>query len=53
MPAADAGPDLPGSVAAIRDERLYSLVQGGDYSEHTLELDIPGPGFGAYTFTFG
>jgi len=53
VPAADAGSDLSGSVATVRDERLYTLVQGAGYGEHTLELDIPEPGLRAYTFTFG
>ena len=48
-----AGSDVTGSMAMIRDEQLYTLVQGSGYGEHTLELDIPGPGLRAYTFTFG
>jgi thiol-disulfide isomerase/thioredoxin len=47
------GPDAPGGVAMVRDEQLYQIVAGKDYSEHTLELEIPGPGLRAYTFTFG
>ncbi|HUK39277.1 MAG TPA: redoxin domain-containing protein [Methanomicrobiales archaeon] len=53
VPAAEAGPDVAGSVVTVSDERLYSLIQGSGYRLHTLELDIPEPGFRAYTFTFG
>jgi len=49
----NAGADVRDSTVTIRDERLYSLVQGNDYSEHTLELRVPKPGLRAYTFTFG
>ena len=48
-----AGADVANGTATIRDQRLYSLVQGSDYGVHTLELDVPGPGLAAYTFTFG
>jgi thiol-disulfide isomerase/thioredoxin len=50
---AGAGSDVSGSVALVRDNQLYTIVEGADYGEHTLELDIPGPGLRAYTFTFG
>ncbi len=53
VPSTEAGSDLAGNVTTIGDERLYSLIQGTGYGEHTLELDIPGPGLRAYTFTFG
>jgi len=53
VPAADAGSDVTGGMVTVRDERLYTLIQGTDYREHTLELDIRGPGLRAYTFTFG
>ena len=48
-----AGTDVANGTATIRDQRLYSLVQGSDYGVHTLELDVPGQGLMAYTFTFG
>jgi Tfp pilus assembly ATPase PilU len=48
-----AGPDVTGGVATIHDERLYQLVAGKAYGDHTLELDIPEAGLRAYTFTFG
>mgnify|MGYP003393865779 CR=1 FL=1 len=36
----------------IKANQLYSLVEGDDYSEHTLEIDTPA-GLDAFTFTFG
>jgi thiol-disulfide isomerase/thioredoxin len=48
-----AGSDVSGGIAMIRDNQLYNIVQGSDYGEHILELDIPQPGLRAYTFTFG
>jgi thiol-disulfide isomerase/thioredoxin len=48
-----AGADVNEGVVTVRDQRLYSLVQGSDYGVHTLELDIVKPGLQAYTFTFG
>ena len=48
-----AGSDVTNSTVAIQAEQLYTLVQGSGYGGHTLELDIPGPGLRAYTFTFG
>ncbi len=33
--------------------QLYTLFDSNDYSEHTIEIDIPSPGFEAFTFTFG
>ena len=37
----------------IKDETLYKLIEGVDYSEHTLMLKIKKPGLKAFTFTFG
>jgi len=48
-----AGSDVSGGIAIIRDNQLYTIVQGSDYGEHILELDIPQSGLRAYTFTFG
>ncbi len=41
------------SVVTVKDEQLYTLVDGKDYGVHTLELDSHGPGLRVYTFTFG
>lgn len=34
-------------------QRLYNLVTNKNYGEHTIEIDVKGPGFQIYTFTFG
>lgn len=44
--------DKDGTVT-IKENRLYDLVKGVDYKEHTLQLQIEGSGLDAYTFTFG
>ncbi len=49
----NAGADVNGSTVMVLNEQLYTLVQGTDYGEHTLELDSTRPGLRAYTFTFG
>jgi thiol-disulfide isomerase/thioredoxin len=41
------------STAFIKSQRLYNLIQGSDYGQHTIEIDIEGAGLDAYTFTFG
>ncbi len=47
---ADVGSD---SAAHIKDNRLYQLIGQGDYSEHTIEIDVDSGTLDAYTFTFG
>lgn len=37
----------------IQEEQLYPLIEGEDYGEHLLEIEIMKPGIRAYTFTFG
>jgi cytochrome c biogenesis protein CcdA/thiol-disulfide isomerase/thioredoxin len=37
----------------VQASQLYTLFDSNDYSEHTLEIDIPQSGFNAFTFTFG
>ncbi|MDP2789284.1 MAG: cytochrome c biogenesis protein CcdA [bacterium] len=37
----------------IKEEKLYSLIEGKDYGEHTLRIKIISPGLMAFTFTFG
>ena len=44
--------DADGYVT-VQDNRLYKLVHDENAGEHLLELEIEGPGFQAYTFTFG
>ena len=40
-------------VVFIDEQRLYNVVDGGDYSERTITIDVKGKGFKLYTFTFG
>ncbi len=37
----------------IKDEKLYTIVEGASYGKHNLELRIKKPGLKAFTFTFG
>jgi len=37
----------------IQANMLYNLIQGTSYGQHTVEIDVEGPGLDAYTFTFG
>ncbi len=37
----------------VTDERLYEIVKGEGYGEHTLELTVETPGLEVYTLTFG
>lgn len=39
--------------ATIREDRLYKLINGADYGEHTIEIEVENSGLEAYTFTFG
>ncbi len=41
------------NTVSISENKLYTLIEGSDYGEHTLELDIEGGGLDAFTFTFG
>jgi thiol-disulfide isomerase/thioredoxin len=43
----------PLAPVLVKEDRLYKIVEGTSYGEHTLELMIEGPGLRAYTFTFG
>ncbi len=36
----------------IKGNQLYTLIEGDNYGEHTLEIDLPA-GLNAFTFTFG
>jgi cytochrome c biogenesis protein CcdA/thiol-disulfide isomerase/thioredoxin len=37
----------------VQASQLYTLFDSSDYSEHTIEIEIPDSGFSAFTFTFG
>ncbi len=51
---ADAGADVtPDGTILVKDNRLYKLIEGSDYGEHTIEIQIENPGLKAFTFTFG
>ena len=41
------------STAFIKENRLYKAVEGADYGEHTIEIDVINGTLDAYTFTFG
>lgn len=37
----------------IKDETLYTIIEGNDYGKHVLKIKIPKKGLKAFTFTFG
>lgn len=37
----------------IKENRLYDIIQGTEYGEHTLEIDIPAEDLDTFAFTFG
>ncbi len=40
-------------IANITDYKLYNIVTGNDYGQHTVRIDVTGKGFKLFTFTFG
>ena len=40
-------------TALIKEDRLYNIVNGSSYGEHTIEIDVESGTLDAYTFTFG
>ncbi len=49
-----AGADVaPDSTMRVLENRLYKVIKGLEYGEHTLEIEVSGPGLEAYTLTFG
>ena len=52
---AQAGVDINSttSIGAITQERLYKLIKGNDYGEHTIEIKVNKGKLKAFTFTFG
>ncbi len=51
---ADRGADVSADgTVTVQDERLYKLIEGDGYGEHTIEIEVLTPGLKAYTFTFG
>ncbi len=58
--SSDAGADIEVlqdgksvNLIHIKENRLYTLIEGNNYGEHTLEIRIKSPGIKAFTFTFG
>ncbi len=41
------------STVLVKDDRLYKIINGATYGEHTLEIDVESGTLDAYTFTFG
>ena len=37
----------------VKDNKLYTLVEGSEYGSHDLEIEVEGAGLDAFTFTFG
>ena len=49
-----AGTDVSSDgTILIKADKLYNIVNGTSYGQHTLELDSIDAGLDAYTFTFG
>ena len=52
--ASEKGTDVAADgTITIKANTLYNIVSSSVYGEHTLELDVQGPGLEAFTFTFG
>lgn len=50
----DAGSDIAvDGTVLIKENRLYKLIEGSDYGEHTIQIEVLNPGLNAFTFTFG
>ncbi len=43
----------PQPDAIVNISQLYTLFDSNDYSDHTIEIEIPETGFEAFAFTFG
>ena len=49
-----AGSDVSSDgILTVKDNRLYNIVSGSNYSVHTLKIETIDSGLDAYTFTFG
>ena len=54
LPAAERGADVDANdEITIQGDRLYDVVHGTSYGEHTLQLQVESAGLQGYTFTFG
>jgi len=45
--------DKGASVASIKDERLYTLIEDSSYGQHTIRIHVKSGVLKAFTFTFG
>ena len=43
----------PQPDVTVSGSELYTLFDSDDYSDHTIEIQVPDTGFQAFTFTFG
>jgi thiol-disulfide isomerase/thioredoxin len=41
------------NTITVQGNKLYNLIQGSNYGEHILQIEVDGAGLQAYTFTFG
>ncbi len=41
------------STFEVKENRLYDVIKGEDYGEHTLEINFNEPGLTIFAFTFG
>ncbi len=41
------------TTIVVKDEKLYTLIEGETYGAHTIRVEVRGPGLKAFTFTFG
>jgi len=48
-----AGMDVSSGKIQVEEPRLYNIVTSKEATSHTLEIQVPEPGFEIYTFTFG
>ncbi|WP_268542634.1 redoxin family protein [Candidatus Nitrosotenuis cloacae] len=48
-----SGTDVTGGKVATSESTLYNIVRTKEAASHVLEIDVDGPGFEIYTFTFG
>jgi thiol-disulfide isomerase/thioredoxin len=49
----DAGADIKDGTIHTSGSQLYNLIKTKESGRHTLEIQVNGPGFEIYTFTFG
>jgi thiol-disulfide isomerase/thioredoxin len=51
---AEYGKDVSSDgTVRIKENRLYDLIDGLDYGQHTIDIKVEGAGLDVFTFTFG